>query len=143
MMQSNTINYHVNLLGFKMKTKATKAVTALTFLLAFGSQVQAKVSSPEQYMDERTKISNKTNSVRDRMQAIAKNPNSATPRDVRVMCNDAPKAMNDLTQLNLEAMKLFPAEAQKVLKDENVRNAQFVKKLNSDCTKLKQQFKAQ
>ncbi len=126
-----------------MKTKATKAVITLTLLLAFGSQVQAKVSSPEQYMDERTKISNKTNSVRDRMQAIAKNPNSATPRDVRVMCNDAPKAMNDLTQLNLEAMKLFPAEAQKVLKDENVRNAQFVKKLNSDCTKLKQQFKAQ
>lgn len=126
-----------------MKTKATKAVITLTLLLAFGSQVQAKVSSPEQYMDERTKISNKTNSVRDRMQAIAKNPNSATPRDVRVMCNDAPKAMNDLTQLNLEAMKLFPAEAQKVLKDENVRNSQFVKKLNSDCTKLKQQFKAQ
>lgn len=126
-----------------MKTKATKAVITLTLLLAFGSQVQAKVNSPEQYMDERTKISNKTNSVRDRMQAIAKNPNSATPRDVRVMCNDAPKAMNDLTQLNLEAMKLFPAEAQKVLKDENVRNAQFVKKLNSDCTKLKQQFKAQ
>lgn len=126
-----------------MKNKATKAVIALTLLLAFGSQVQAKVSSPEQYMEERTKISNKTNYVRDRMQTIAKNPNSATPRDVRIMCNDAPKAINDLTQLNLEAMKLFPAEAQKVLKDENVRNSQFVKKLNSDCTKLKQQFKAQ
>lgn len=126
-----------------MKTIAFKAITALTFLFAFGSQVQAKVSSPEQYMDERTKISNKTNSVRDRMQAIAKNPNSATPRDVRIMCNDAPKAMNELTQLNLDAMKLFPAEAQKVLKDENVRNAQFVKKMSSDCTKLKQQFKVQ
>jgi hypothetical protein len=126
-----------------MKTKVFKAVTALTFLFAFGSQVQAKISSPEQYMDERTKISNKTNSVRDRMQTITKNPNSATPRDIRVMCNDAPKAINQLTQLNLDAMKLFPTEAQKVLKDENVRNVQFVKKLNSDCTKLKQQFKVQ
>ena len=105
--------------------------------------MQAKVSTPEQYMNERTKISNKTNVVRERMQTLTKNPNSASPRDLRVMCNDAPKAINDLTQLNIDAMKMFPAEAQKVLKDENIRNAQFLKKLNSDCAKLKQQFKAQ
>lgn len=126
-----------------MKLKSATILVVFSALFAFGSQAQAKVSTPEQYMNERTKISNKTNGVRDRMQAIAKNPNSATPRDVRIMCNDAPKAMNDLTQLNLEAMKMFPAEAQKVLKDENVRNTQFLKKLNSDCAKLKQQFKAQ
>lgn len=126
-----------------MKLKSAKIFIVFTSIFLFGSQTQAKVSTPEQYMSERTKISNKTNAVRDRMQAIAKNPNSATPRDVRVMCNDAPKAMNELTQINLDAMKMFPAEAQKVLKDENARNAQFLKKLNSDCAKLKQQFKAQ
>lgn len=126
-----------------MKTQVLKAVIALTFVFALSSQTQAKLSSPEQYMDARTKISSKTDLVRDRMEALAKSPNSASPRDLRIMCHDAPKAINELTQLNLDAMKLFPAEAQNILKEENTRNVQFVKKINSDCTKLKHQFKAQ
>ena len=110
-----------------MKLKSATILIAFSSLFAFGSQVQAKVSTPEQYMNERTKISNKTNVVRERMQTLTKNPNSASPRDLRVMCNDAPKAINDLTQLNIDAMKMFPAEAQKVLKDENARHAKYLK----------------
>ena len=63
-----------------MKLKSATILIGFSSLFAFGSQVQAKVSTPEQYMNERTKISNKTNVVRERMQTLTKNPNSASPR---------------------------------------------------------------
>jgi len=113
-----------------------KITLVASFLFAISFQVHAKISTPEQYMAARTKIASTIPQLNPSQKEIG-------PKEYKALCSSIPTGLKALTRLNNESMHLFPADAKKVLVEENAKNHAILSDIskNVPCAKLAQQFK--